>query len=257
MAFDAIRYDEREGYAEITLDRPDSLNAVNDRLRRDLYAALERAHEDPGVYAVVLTGGGRAFCSGGDLAEMEDRDPTDSLGYAAHLWETQMVVRMLYLGPTPTVAAVNGPAVGAGCDLALACDLRVMADDAWLTEGFVNVGLVPGDGGGWLLPRLVGEAKAREYLLTGREITADAAEGMGLVAEVVEDGVAEAARELAIEIRDTPRLAVERTKALLAERTFEEYLRAALEYQVECANDPEHREAVSAFVEGRDPEFDR
>jgi 2-(1,2-epoxy-1,2-dihydrophenyl)acetyl-CoA isomerase len=157
----------------------------------------------------------------------------------------------------PSVAAVNGPAVGAGCDFALACDVRYIATDAFLTEGFVNVGLVPGDGGAWLLPELVGESKAREYLLTGERIEPEAAEAMGLVSGIADD-VVEAAEEFAERVTNKPATAVRRTNRLVGAGTsFADHCERAIDYQWECVNDPEHEEAVTAMREGRDPEYDR
>ncbi|MFC7009803.1 enoyl-CoA hydratase/isomerase family protein [Halalkalicoccus salilacus] len=172
----------------------------------------------------------------------------------------QNVVRLLYFGSKPTIAAVNGPAVGAGCDFALACDLRVMDDDAFLREQFVNIGLVPGDGGAWLLLRLVGESKAKELLLTGRDIKAGEALDIGLLSSIAEgnESAIDLARHLANEIRDKPALAIQNTKRLIdTSQGFEKYARAALNTQWECINDPEHTEAVDALIEERDPRFDR
>lgn len=131
----------------------------------------------------------------------------------------------------PSIAAVGGPAVGAGCDFALACDLRIVGPEAILREGFVCVGLVPGDGGGWLLPRLIGEAKAKEYLLTGKDITAEDAVDLGLVIDSADEPV-EHAHELAEELLELPALAVRRTNRLVyPERSFEEYCERAIAYQ--------------------------
>jgi len=144
-----------------------------------------------------------------------------------------------------------------GCDFALACDLRIVGPDAVLREGFVRVGLVPGDGGSWLLPRLIGEAKAKEYLLTGKDITPRDAVDLGLAIDVVDDPV-ERAGELAAELLALPALAVRRTNALVdPDQSFEEYCERAIAYQWECVTDPEHAEAIAAFRENRDPEYER
>ena len=157
----------------------------------------------------------------------------------------------------PSVAAVGGPAVGAGCDFALACDLRVVGPNSFLREGFIRVGLVPGDGGSWLLPRLIGESKAKEYLLTGKDITPGDAVDLGLAVESADDPL-ERATALARDLLDLPALAVRRTNALVdPEQSFEEYCERAIAYQWECVNDPEHAEAIAAFGEGREPEYDR
>lgn len=257
MSFEYIDYEVADGIAELVLDRPDVLNAFHGPMVEEIVTALYDAQTDDRAYVVVLTGRDRAFCSGADVSGMGgDHDRVDA---ATRLWKVQRVVQMLYHGRKPSVAAVNGPALGAGCDFALACDLRVMSEEAYLREQFVNVGLVPGDGGGWLLPRLVGESKAKEYLLTAKDITPEAAEALGLVVEVVEDGRAlPAARDLAADLRDKPATALRETKELIGPTgSFEDYAQAAIEAQWKARTDPEHGEAVSAVREGRDPEFGR
>ena len=257
MSDDDVRYGVAEGVATITMNRPEVYNAFTGETVLEVVDAVRTAEEDPGVYAMVLTGAGEGFCSGADVSEMPDWDDQSPEEYGAFLWTVQRVVATLRRAATPAIAAVNGPAVGAGCDFALACDLRVVGPAGVLREGFVDVGLVPGDGGAWLLPRLVGESKAREYLLTGRDIDpADAVE-IGLAVEVAEDPLA-AAHALAAEIRDKPAVAVQHTNRLVdSEQTFEDYCERARRYQWDCVTDPEHHEAVAAFNEGRAPEYDR
>jgi len=252
-----VRYAVADGIATITLDRPEVYNAFTGDTVLELVDAVRTAEEDPDVYAMVLTGAGDGFCSGADVSGMPDWDDQSPEEYGAFLWTVQRVVATLRRAATPSVAAVNGPAVGAGCDFALACDLRVVGPAGGLREGFVNVGLVPGDGGAWLLPRLVGESKAREYLLTGRDIDPDEAVDVGLAVERADDALA-AARDLAAEIRDKPATAVQHTNRLVdPEQGFEAYCERATRYQWDCVTDPEHHEAVAAFEEGREPSFDR
>jgi enoyl-CoA hydratase/carnithine racemase len=257
--YEHIDYAVTEGRAEIVLNRPDILNAFHDAMIEEVVLALMDAHTDGRVYSILLTGAGRAFCSGADVTNMGEDSDSTRLTAAEHLWKVQNVVRYLYHGPKPTVAAINGPAIGAGCDFALACDLRVMEEDAFLREQFVNIGLVPGDGGGWLLPRLVGESKAKEYILTGKDITPSEAADAGLVVEVVESGASRTAgRDLADVLCDKPAAAMQNSKSLVGfDRSFEEYGQAAIEAQWEVTNDPEHDEAIRALREGRDPDFNR
>lgn len=205
---------------------------------------------------VVAMGSVAARMSQGWTAET---DRENEFLYGAHLWKIQYVNRLLHFGSKPTVAAVNGPAVGAGCDFAFACDLRIAAESAFFRTQFVDVGLTPADGGGWTLPRLVGESKAKEYLLTGRDIQPENAKEMGLVVDIVSDSdLMDSARDLANELRDKPATAVRNTKALVdSGRSFAEYAQEAHHRQYECVTDPEHREAVRAFAEDRRPEFDR
>jgi enoyl-CoA hydratase/carnithine racemase len=257
--FENVTYEVRAGRAEITIDRPEVLNAVDGETLIELNTALEAAHDDPAVYVIVLTGKGRGFCAGGDISGGYGHTEGGKFAYRQHLAKAQNVVRTLRTGEKPSVAAVNGPAVGAGCDFALACDLRVIDEEAYLREQYVNIGLIPGAGGGYLLPRLVGEAKAREYILTGRDITAAAADEMGLIVEVAPAGTAlNAARALADEVRDKPVRAVRGARAIIGTgQSYEEYAEVAFQHQWACMNHPEQDEAVSALLDGRPPEFDR
>lgn len=254
--YDDIEYTVTDGIATLTIDRPAVRNAFRDRTVQELTDALDRFSDDDGAYVGILTGADDGFCAGADVTEMPAWAETSKDEYGAFLERVQSVVRKLR-GPKPTVAAVGGPAVGAGCDFALACDVRVVGHDAVLRQGFVKVGLIPGDGGAWLLPRLIGEAKAREYLLTGRDITAADAVDLGLATEAADDPVA-AATDLASELRDLPARAVRLTNRLVdPDATFDEYCERAIDYQWECVNDPEHEEAVQALRERRAPDFDR
>ena len=226
------------------------MNAFDEATVQELIVAIETALADDAAYAILLTGAGEAFCAGADLSVAAERNRAFAAGdrsvvakreYLEYAEDVVEVVRLLYSGPKPTVGAVNGPAIGAGSDFALACDLRVMSETAVLREQFVNLGFVAADGGGWLLPRLVGEAKAKEYLLTGRDIIPTAADDMGLVVGVVEAGDAlPTARDLAREPRDKPATAMRYTKELIGTgQSFEEYVTAGLERQWEARQDPE------------------
>jgi enoyl-CoA hydratase/carnithine racemase len=255
--YDDVQYETDGGIATITIDRPDVHNAFREQTILELNAAIRDAEEDDGIYVVVLTGAGGSFCAGGDTTEMPDWDEMAKEEYAGYLWGVQNVVRQLRRMAKPSIAAVSGPAVGAGCDFALACDMRTVAPDGFFREGFVRVGLVPGDGGGWLLPRLIGESAAKQYLLTGRDIDADDAVDLGLAIAQTDDPVAEA-HELGEELLGLPATAVRRTNELVdPEQSFEDYCERAIEYQWDCVNDSEHHEAVAAFNERRDPEYDR
>jgi 2-(1,2-epoxy-1,2-dihydrophenyl)acetyl-CoA isomerase len=254
--YDSIDYAVEEGVATLTLNRPDVYNAFDEAMIEELNNALQRVEEDENVYALVFTGAGEGFCTGADVTAMPEWSDRSKTEYATFLREVQTVVRRLRDLAEPSVAAVNGPAVGAGCDFALACDVRYIAPDAYLSEGFVNVGLVPGDGGAWLLPKLIGESKARKYLLTGEKIDAEEATRLGLASEAAD--AFEAALEFAHEVVDRPALAVQHTNRLIGDDgSFEEHCEHAIDYQWECVNDPEHAEAVAAMREDRDPEYSR
>ncbi|WP_336133613.1 enoyl-CoA hydratase/isomerase family protein [Natronomonas amylolytica] len=251
-----VQYETTEGVATITIDRPSVANAFRAKTVSELNDALGRVRDDDEIYALVLTGAEGAFCAGGDITEMPDWKEQGKEAYSAFLESVQDVVRTLRSMSKPSAAAVSGPAVGAGCDFALACDLRVAGPDAVFREGFVRVGLVPGDGGAWLLPRLIGESKAKEYLLTGKDIPADEARELGLLVEISDKPLGRA-QELASEIRDLPATAVQGTKRLDPEVSFDEHCKQAIEHQWDCVTDPEHDEAVAAMRESREPDFDR
>ena len=255
--YDEIGYETDDGTAVITIDRPDVYNAFTRTTILELNEAIRTARADDGVYAFVLTGAGDGFCAGADVSSMPSWEDSSKEEYAGYLWAVQNIVRQLRETGKPSIAAVGGPAIGAGCDFALACDIRMVGPDALFREGFVRVGLVPGDGGAWLLPRLIGEAKAKEYLLTGADIPAEEAVEVGLAVSIDDDPLA-AARSFADDLLDLPLLAVRRTNDLTdPSLTFEDYCERAIEYQWECLHDPEHHEAVAAFNEDRSPEYDR
>jgi enoyl-CoA hydratase/carnithine racemase len=255
--YDDISYTVEGGIATVMIDRPGVLNAFRERTISELNDALDRFRDEEEVYAGVLTGAEGGFCAGADVTSMPNWSDESKAEYGAFLREVQSIVRTLRESEKPIVAAVGGPAIGAGCDFALACDVRFVSPDAVLREGFVNVGLVPGDGGAWLLPRLIGESKAREYLLTGRDITPSDAVDLGLAVDIADD-VMERSRAFASEMRDLPATAVRRTNRLIdLEEGFDEHCTRAINYQWECVNDAEHMEAVEAFNEGREPAYNR
>ncbi|WP_049995875.1 enoyl-CoA hydratase/isomerase family protein [Halococcus sediminicola] len=255
--YEDIGYRIDTGIATITLDRPAVYNAFTKQTITELNDAINQFRGDDNAHVAVLTGAGDGFCAGADVSSMPDWKEKGKRAYGEFLRDVQSVVANLRGSSKPTIAAVEGPAIGAGCDFALACDLRLVGPDAVLREGFVKMGLIPGDGGAWLLPRLIGEAKAREYLLTGKGITSAAAVDLGLAVEESENAL-NAAYDLAEEMLDLPALAVRHTNNLInPEQSFEAYCEQAIDHQWDCVNDPEHEEAVAAFREKREPEFDR
>lgn len=257
MEFDDVSYETTDGIATITIDRQEAYNAFTRTTILELNERIRQAQRDEDAYVVVLRGAGDAFCAGADTTSMGGWDDQTVEEYGGYLWAVQNVVRQLMAMSKPSIAAVGGPAIGAGCDFALACDLRTVDDDTLMREGFVRVGLVPGDGGGWLLPRLVGEATAKKFLLTGRDIDGETAMDIGLAAERGPDALAEA-YELAEELLALPATAVRRTNDLVDfEQGFEAYCERAIAYQWECIEDPEHAEAVTAFNENREPSYER
>jgi 2-(1,2-epoxy-1,2-dihydrophenyl)acetyl-CoA isomerase len=246
----------RDGAVQtITLNRPDVLNAFNGAMHSALAAALKDARS-PDVRAVVITGAGRGFCVGQDLTEFREApgDIGDRLRGSYH--PTILAIRAL---EKPVLAAVNGPAAGAGLSLACACDLRIAADSATFVPAFINIGLVPDSGGTFFVRRLLGYARAFEWLSSGRRLSAAEAHAWGLVSEVVPaDELAGRAAELAGELAAMPTAAIGMTKRLLdhAETaTLEEQLEREAQLQTAATRSEDFREGVAAFLEKRPPRF--
>jgi 2-(1,2-epoxy-1,2-dihydrophenyl)acetyl-CoA isomerase len=239
----------------ITLDRPDVLNALSSSMQRQLAAALEEAR-DPSVRAVVLTGAGRGFCAGQDLAELEGGalDIGDRL--REHHNRNVLALRAL---EKPVIAAVNGPAAGAGLSLALACDVRIAAEDASFVPGFVGVGLAPDSGATWLVRHVLGSGRAFEWLATGRRLTAAEALQWGLVSEVVPAAeLGDRAAEVAELFAAMPTRAVWETKRLLdasESATLAEQLDAEAWAQADLVRTPDFTEGLAAFTEQREAAF--
>ena len=254
----SIHYRLQGDVAIITLDRPDRFNAFDVALSQALVASLEEAGEES--RAVVLTGAGRAFCSGADLADLMEDYQRGGPDLARVLDEIfHPVVDALLSCRVPTVAAVNGPAAGAGFGLALGCDLRVMADSAYMTSAFTAIGLVPDSGTTWWLPHHVGISKALEITLTNRRISADEAHELGLCAEVVPaDGLMEQAVKMASALADLVPDSLVTTRRLIREAaagSFDDALAAERREQARLGKTPQHLEGVAAFVEKRKPDF--
>jgi 2-(1,2-epoxy-1,2-dihydrophenyl)acetyl-CoA isomerase len=245
-----------DGVLTITLNRPEVLNALNRALHEGIYDALGQAASDPEIRAVVLTGAGRGFCVGQDLQEFAAGagDVADNLRRNYH--RNVLAIRAL---EKPVIAAVNGPAAGAGLSLALACDVRIAADSASFVPAFISIGLVPDSGGTWLARRLLGTARAFEWLTTGRRLGAEEARAWGLVSEVVPaPELPERAHEVAQLFAAMPTRAVWQTKRLLdsAETsTFEEQLELEARTQAELTKTHDFHEGVAAFLEKREPHF--
>lgn len=250
--------------ALLSLNRPETRNALSGE---DMFAAFETVvdtlNQNTAVRAVVLTGAGSAFCSGGNVAEMRDRTGmfagTPSEITARYRSGIQRIPRALQRLELPLIAAVNGPAMGAGCDLACMCDIRIASSAARFAESFVKVGIVPGDGGCWLLPRVVGFARAAQLALTGDTIDAAEALRIGLVSELVApEELLPTALALAQRMAVNPPQVLRWTKRLLRSAqhsTLDQALDEAGELQGLAHHTPEHTEAVQAFFEKRAPVF--
>jgi 2-(1,2-epoxy-1,2-dihydrophenyl)acetyl-CoA isomerase len=245
----------RDGAVQtITLNRPDVLNAFNRALHKALRDALKEAR-DPEVRAVVLTGAGRGFSAGQDLKEFgEAGDVRDALRESYH--PNVLAIRAL---EKPVIAAVNGVCAGAGLSLACVCDLRIAADDASFVPGFIGIGLVPDAGGTYFLRRLLGAARAFEWMSSNRRLTAAEAHAWGVVSEVVKaDALQARAAELAATYAALPTRGIGMTKRLFDHAdnaTLEEQLEMEAQLQAAATQTEDFREGVAAFLEKRAPQF--
>ena len=259
---DLILYEQDGAIVTLTLNRPELRNPISDADMVDaLVAALGRLNGDIGVRAAILIGSGSTFSSGGNLkqlgAAVVARAPVDTRRH----YETgiQRIPRAFESLEVPIIAAVNGPAIGAGCDLACMCDIRIAAESARFAESFVKVGIVPGDGGAWLLQRVVGYSKACEMAFTGDPVDARAALACGLVSQVVPDEqLIPAARALAQRIAANPPHVLRMTKRLMQEARHSRLdtvlqLSAAMQSLAHTTQD--HAEAVDAIAQKRSPTF--
>jgi 2-(1,2-epoxy-1,2-dihydrophenyl)acetyl-CoA isomerase len=239
----------------ITLNRPDVLNAFNTGMHRALTAALKEAR-DASVRAVVLTGAGRGFCVGQDLTEFREA-PGDIGSRLRDNYHPN--IRALRALEKPVIAAVNGAAAGAGMSIACACDLRIAADSASFIPAFINIGLIPDSGGSYFVTRILGAARAFEWLASGKKLTAAEAHAWGLVSEVVEsDALPARAAELAAQLADMPTRGIGMTKRLLdnaVDATLEEQLEREAQLQTAATKTEDFREGVAAFLEKRPPRF--
>ena len=247
----------------VTLDRPDARNAYSEAMVDSLVRALDEADRDDEVRCIILTGAGAAFSAGGDLKAMLAHEGMFAGGPVElrrrYIDGIQRIPRRFALAEKPVIAAFNGPAIGAGLDLACMCDLRIAARGAQLGSTFVKVGLVPGDGGAYFLSRTVGFSRALELMLTARLVDTDEALRIGLVHHAVEPAeLLPTARALAEQLAALPPLALRMTKRA-AYRSFDADLEHALElaatYQGVVQNTADHHEAVQSMLERRPPKF--
>jgi 2-(1,2-epoxy-1,2-dihydrophenyl)acetyl-CoA isomerase len=255
--YQTILYGNTDGVCTITLNRPDVYNAFNEQMKKELNEALKEAERDAAVRALVIRGSGsKAFCSGQDLKEHSGakRSLKESLDKSYN-----PMIRRIRNMEKPVIGMINGVAAGAGCSLALACDMRLMSSSAKLIEVFIRIGLVPDSGSHWFLSRLVGMARAFEYAATGRDIPAEEAERVGLVNRVLppEELEAETA-SLARTLAQAPTKAIGLIKRTL-NKSLSGDLETILEYEAliqQIASETEdHREGLRAFLEKRPPVF--
>lgn len=257
MAFEFLKYEVAEGVATITLNRPEVYNALNDGITFELQDVFKQAAKDEQVRVVVLTGEGKAFCSGQDLkagAEQEKRSFLDSLHRRYN-----PIIRAMRNLPKPIIGRLNGVAAGAGCSLALACDMIVASEEATLIEVFINIGLVPDSGSSYFLPRLTGKAKAFELCSMGSRVKAAEALSLGLVNKVVPAAELDAAvKGYTDYFAKAPTKAIGIIKKMLdksATSTLDEMLDYEAYSQEIAGSTYDYKEGVNAFLQKRKPEF--
>ncbi|MEM7210397.1 MAG: enoyl-CoA hydratase-related protein [Pseudomonadota bacterium] len=256
MGFETILYEVADGVVTVTLNRPDNLNSMNALMRRELVAALRQAPEDG--RALVLTGKGRGFCAGQDLGDVRSFDELDLERTLRE--EYDPILKALRDCPVPVIAAINGPAAGAGANLALGADIVVAARSASFLEAFARIGLIPDAGGTYLLPRLVGRARALGLSLLAEPLTADKAAEWGLIWEVVEDeALAEHVAAMARKLAKGPTEAYRLTKQALAASAgndIEAQLSLEASLQGEAGRTRDFKEGVMAFLEKQKPNYE-
>jgi 2-(1,2-epoxy-1,2-dihydrophenyl)acetyl-CoA isomerase len=261
MPFSTVRCDTQSGVTTVTLARPEKLNAITAAMHADLRAALDAAAADAAVRCVVLTGSGRAFSSGQDLTEELPRDAQGrpDLGSALDRDYNPLIKRLVDY-PKVTIAALNGPAVGAAANIALACDIVVAARAAFIQEAFAQIALVPDAGGTWFLPRIVGAKRALALMLTADPVPAEEAERIGLVYKVYDDArFAEEATALAQRIAAGPAATLRMIKQALhksAGNDLDAQLALERALQQEAGRSRDFIEGVTAFREKRKPRFE-
>ncbi len=254
MKYETILYEKQNGVRVVTLNRPERLNAINFQLAYELYNVLDEIDEDEGARAVILTGAGRGFCAGADIKEMADPNAK------------RLPVGMRYtffnkledLGK-PVIAAINGPCNGGGLEIALCCDFRIASETANFGFGEVKLGVIPAGGGTARLPRLIGPAKAKEFLYFGNRIDAQQAYQVGLVNKIVPlENLMTEAKNWAAELAERPPLSLKMLKYCV-NLGMQMDLLSAIDYESKCAgilrNTEDHVEGVRAFVEKRKPVF--
>lgn len=257
MSYETILFDVKEGIATLTLNRPDVFNAFNEQLSADVNDALKKTAKDKSIRVLVISGSGKAFCSGQDLkaiAGSKNRSLSDSL-YKRY----NPMIRAIRNLPIPVICKLNGVAAGAGCSLALACDMIIASENASLIEVFVNVGLVLDSGSSYFLPRLLGSARAFELATLGSKVSAQQAADWGMVNKVVKaEELNDEVEKLALHYSMAPTKAIALMKKML-QKSYTSDLDTMLEYEAYCqeiaGRSDDYKEGVSAFNEKRKPAF--
>jgi 2-(1,2-epoxy-1,2-dihydrophenyl)acetyl-CoA isomerase len=259
MADPTILSDKRDGYRVITLNRPDRLNSFNEAMHAELRDALDVVERDESCRALLLTGAGRGFCAGQDLSDRLAKPGEQVMLGGTLEAHYNPLVRRLRALPFPVVAAVNGVAAGAGCNIALACDIVIAARSAQFIQSFARVGLIPDSGGTWILPRLVGMARARALALLAEPLPADRAEQWGLIWKAVDDGAAMGeAEKMCAQFAAAPTYGLSLIKRALdasQDNDLSSQLDLERDLQRAASLSPDYAEGVRAFMEKRKPNF--
>jgi 2-(1,2-epoxy-1,2-dihydrophenyl)acetyl-CoA isomerase len=260
MNYKTLNFSAEGAFAKVALNRPEALNAISVEMAEELTKVFEELKFQDQIRAVILTGAGRAFCSGGDVKQMltvVDKDPASYFGAPLEIYH-RLILSIREL-PKPVIAAINGLATGAGFNLALACDVRIASDNAKMSQAFIRIGLVPDFGGTFFLPRIVGLTKAMELMMTGELIDAEQAKQLNIVNLVVKESELEAsANFFAAEAAQLPTSAIGRLKRLMNasfSSSLEEQLKLEAEMQIESAGTEDFAEGVRAFSQKRMPKF--
>jgi enoyl-CoA hydratase/carnithine racemase len=259
-----LLYEQNEGVVTLTINRPEERNALSDDLIFNAFMdAAAKINTDNSVRCVILTGKGKAFSAGGNVKHMRDKEgmfggsPTELRN--SYRNGIQKIPLAFYNLEVPTIAAVNGPAVGAGCDLACMCDIRIAGASAKFAESFVKLGIIPGDGGAWFLPRTIGRSRAAELTFTGEMIDAQTALDWGMVSKLVADeDLLDAANDLASRIAKNPPHALRLAKKLMREgehMRLDSLLEMSAGFQALSHHTEDHMEAIEAFFEKRDGDY--
>lgn len=260
MSHQTIVYETAAGIARLTLNRPERLNSFNTVMHAEVREALTALQQDASARVLILTGAGRGFCAGQDLSDrvVAPGAGAPDLGASIETFYKPLILALRRL-PLPVIAAVNGVAAGAGANIALACDLVIAARSATFVQAFSKIGLLPDSGGTWMLPRLVGHARAMGLALLGEKLPAEQAAHWGLIWRCVDDAaLATEVDALARQLALAPTLGLARTKqAMLAgwSRTLEQQLDLERDYQRELGQSADYAEGVAAFLEKRAPRF--
>lgn len=259
-----LKFSVENHIAIITLNQPETRNSISEHEMIDaIVSACDELNNNKDIRVAILTGAGSAFCSGGNVKDMRDKTGMFA-GSSEELADNyrngiQKIPLAFSQVKIPLIAAVNGPAVGAGCDLTCMCDIRIASEKAKFAESFIKVGIIPGDGGAWFLPRIIGISRASQMALTGQMIDAQTAQQWNLVSEVVEhDSLLTRANELAQQIANNPPQVIRATKRLLKlgqTMDLPELLDESARVQAKMHGTEDHIEAVNAFLEKRTPNF--